>query len=213
MGTVGTFVRDPGLVRLPCAVSILRGQLVSFTPGTAGADGDGISSYFSPRLRNYGPLAFNRTQTMSINYLYELPQLGRLLRWRPAGWVLDSWQLSGITLFQTGSPFTPGFTTTDGADLTGSTDGARIQVVGNPYDNVPAGLYFKPAAFARPAKGSFGNAGVNVLYGPGTANWDLSMTKRFRFGEAKSISLRGEASGHPNFPRQQASTHRANLTV
>lgn len=39
MGTVGTIVRDPGVVRLPCAVNILRGQLVSFTPGTAGADG------------------------------------------------------------------------------------------------------------------------------------------------------------------------------
>ena len=160
--------------------------------GTAGADGDGISSYFSPRLRNYGPLAFNRTQTMSINYLYELPPLGRLLRWRPAGWVLDSWQLSGITTFQTGSPFTPGFTTTNGADITGSTDGARIDVISNPYDNIPAGRYFNPAAFAVPAHATFGNAGANILYGPGTNNWDLSATKRFRIGESRMLSFRGE---------------------
>jgi hypothetical protein len=39
MSTVGTVVRDPGVIPLPCAVNILRGQLVSFTPGTAGADG------------------------------------------------------------------------------------------------------------------------------------------------------------------------------
>jgi hypothetical protein len=39
MSTVGTLVRDPGVVPLPCAVNITRGQLVSFTPGTAGADG------------------------------------------------------------------------------------------------------------------------------------------------------------------------------
>ena len=39
MSTVGTVVRDPGIVWLPCAVSILRGQLVSFTPGAAGAYG------------------------------------------------------------------------------------------------------------------------------------------------------------------------------
>jgi hypothetical protein len=39
MSTVGTLVRDPGIIRLPCAVNILRGQLVSFTPGTAGANG------------------------------------------------------------------------------------------------------------------------------------------------------------------------------
>jgi hypothetical protein len=40
MSTVGTLVRDPGIVPLPsAAVTVLRGQLVSFTPGTAGADG------------------------------------------------------------------------------------------------------------------------------------------------------------------------------
>ena len=161
--------------------------------GTAGADGDGISSCFSPRFRNYGPLGFNRTQTSSINYLYNLPALGTRLRLRPAKWVLDNWQLSGITTFQTGSPFTPGFTTTNGADISGSTDAARIDVIGNPYDNIPAGRYFNPAAFALPAKATFGNAGANILYGPGTNNWDLSMTKRFRFGESRALSLRGEA--------------------
>jgi hypothetical protein len=161
--------------------------------GTAGADGDGISSYFSPRTRNYGPLTFNRTQILSINYLYDLPRLGKRLGWRPATWVLDNWQLSGITTFQTGAPYTPGFTTTNGEDLTGSTDSARIDVVGNPYSNIPAGLYFNPAAFALPAKGTFGSAGANILYGPGINNWDLSMTKRFRFGESRVFSLRGEA--------------------
>ena len=161
--------------------------------GTASADGDGISSYFSPRSRNYGPLNFNRTQTMSINYLYDLPRVGEKLHWKPASWALDNWQLSGITTFQTGSPFTPGFSTTNGADITGSTDSARIDVVSNPYDNLPAGHYFNPAAFALPAKGTFGNEGPNILYGPGTNNWDLSITKRFKFGESRTLSLRGEA--------------------
>jgi len=165
----------------------------SKTLGTAGADGDGISSYFSPRFRNYGPLNFNRTQTLSIHYLYSLPNLGTRIRIRPAGWVFDNWQLSGITTFQTGSPFTPGFTTTNGADISGSTDGARIDVISNPYDNVPTGHYLNPAAFALPAKATFGNAGANILYGPGTNNWDLSMTKRLRFGESRMLSLRGEA--------------------
>jgi hypothetical protein len=39
MSTVGTVVKDPGIVWLPCAVNILRGQAVSFTPGAAGAYG------------------------------------------------------------------------------------------------------------------------------------------------------------------------------
>jgi Carboxypeptidase regulatory-like domain len=161
--------------------------------GTASADGDGISSYFSPRFRNYGPTSFNRTQVMSINYLYQLPKLGTRLGWSPAKVVFDDWQFSGITTFQTGAPFTPGFSTTDGADISGSTDAARIDVISNPYDNIAAGRYFNPAAFARPAKATFGNAGANVLYGPGINNWDLSLTKRVRFSESRALSVRGEA--------------------
>jgi hypothetical protein len=161
--------------------------------GTAGADGDGISSYFSPRFRNYGPLGYNRTQVLVVNYLYDLPRVGTRLGWRAAKLALDNWQLSGITSFQTGAPFTPGFTTTNGADISGSTDSARIDVISNPYDDIPAGRYFNPAAFAVPAKATFGNAGANILYGPGTNNWDLSMTKRFRFAESRMLSLRGEA--------------------
>ncbi|HKE29044.1 MAG TPA: carboxypeptidase regulatory-like domain-containing protein [Bryobacteraceae bacterium] len=161
--------------------------------GTASTDGDTISSYFAPRFWNYGPLSFNRTQTFNINYLYDLPRMGSRLHWRGAAWVLDDWEISGITMFQTGAPYTPGFSTTNGEDISGSTDGARIEVIGNPYNKIPAGLYFNPAAFALPAVHTFGNAGPNILYGPGANNWDLSMTKRFRFRESRVLSIRGEA--------------------
>jgi hypothetical protein len=42
MSSVGTVVRDPGIVPLPTTNTILRGQMVSFTPGTAGADGNAL---------------------------------------------------------------------------------------------------------------------------------------------------------------------------
>ena len=83
-------------------------------------------------------------------------------------------------------------TTTNGGDLTGSTDGTRINVVSNRCDDIPAGRYFNPAAFAVPAKGSFGNAGANIFYGPRTTNWDL-LTKRVRPREGRLLSVRGEA--------------------
>jgi hypothetical protein len=66
-------------------------------------------------------------------------------------------------------------------------------VISDPYSDIPAGHYFNPAAFAVPLKGTFGNAGPNILYGPGTDNWDLSLTKRFRFGDVRALSIRGEA--------------------
>jgi hypothetical protein len=161
--------------------------------GEASGDGDGMSSYYSPRFRNYGPLSFNRSRALSFQYLYEFPRLGTRLGWRPARVALDRWQLSGTTTFQTGSPFTPGFTTTNSQDISGSSDSARIDVIGDPRANVPAGLYFNPAAFALPVKPSLGNAGANILYGPGINNWDLSMTKRFALhGERRALQFRAE---------------------
>ena len=170
--------------------------------GTASSDGAAVSAYFPMRSYNYGPLNFNRTQMMSVNYLYDVPGLGKRFGMKKLGWVTDNWQLSGVTTFQTGAPFTPGFTTTNSQNTTGSTDGARIQVVGNPYDNIPQGLYFNPAAFVVPAVHTFGNAGANILYGPGFANWDLSVTKRFKFREGRSLAFRFEGFNiwnHTNF--------------
>jgi hypothetical protein len=66
-------------------------------------------------------------------------------------------------------------------------------VIGNPYNNVPAGLYFNPASFTVPKVHTFGNAGWDILYGPGVSNWDMSLSKRFKFTEARMLSFRGEA--------------------
>jgi outer membrane receptor protein involved in Fe transport len=164
--------------------------------GYASADGDTLSPYFSPRLRNYGRLTFDRPHTLVVNYMYDLPKLGRRLGSKPAGWVLDNWQISGITSFISGAPFTPGISTVDGADITGSTEGARINVVGNGnlaksertfYRN------FNTDAFARPALRDFGNAGVNILRGPGINNWDFNVSKRVPlFSEARYVQFRTE---------------------
>ena len=77
-----------------------------------------------------------------------------------------------------------------GTDFTGSSDGARINVVGDPYlpkDQRTFGRNFDTTAgFAAPPACSwtnqtlacFGNAGTNIMYGPGTNNWDLSVSER-----------------------------------
>ena len=45
--------------------------------------------------------------------------------------ITDGWNFSGITGINSGSPFTPGFSTTNSVDFTGTpTSGARIDVVG-----------------------------------------------------------------------------------
>ena len=110
--------------------------------------------------------------------------------------MLDNWQVSGISTFSTGAPFTPGFSTVDGADLTGSSEGPRVNVVGDPNLDKGERTFFQnfnTAAFARPAKGDFGNAGVGILRGPGINNWDLNVTKRVPlFSEARWVQFRAE---------------------
>jgi hypothetical protein len=153
--------------------------------------------------RNYGPQGADRRFLGAINYSYDLPKPGQALHSRVLGAVTDNWTLSGITSFSSGAPFTPGFSTTNGLDITGSADeGARINVVGNPFASVPQGtpglphgvMYFNPAAFAEPAVGTIGSAGVNIMYGPSFINWDMTLGKRIPLGrETRSLTMRVEA--------------------
>ena len=156
-----------------------------------------ISPYFAPRERNYGPLSQDRPNVFVVNYIYDLPKIGAKTGFRPVGWVLDNWQLSGITSFVSGSPFTPGISTTTGEDISGSTEAARITVVGNGYlpkDQRTFNEYFNTAAFALTPVGSFGNAGVNILRGPGVNNWDVALGKLFPlWSESRFVRFRVEA--------------------
>jgi hypothetical protein len=164
--------------------------------GAASGDTTQVSPYFKPRDRNYGPLDFDVRQTLVLNYMYDLPKLGTRLGGKPARFVLDSWQLSGITSFISGLPFTPGFSTVDATDLTGSSEGARIDVAGDPHlDKSQRNFFrnFNTDAFRRPAIGTFGSVGINVLRQPGINNWDITLGKRFPlYSEARFVQFRAE---------------------
>ena len=167
---------------------------------------DSISAYFPARSWNYGPLSFDRTHSLVFNYIYQLPKIGSKLDFKPAAWVLDDWQISGLTSFVSGYPFTPGFSTSDGQDITGSAEGARITVIGDPTLSKGEKTFyrnFNTAAFARTPQRSFGNAGVNILRGPGVNNWNLAVSKRVPLGsEERFVQFRTElfnAFNHTQF--------------
>ena len=118
--------------------------------------------------------------------------------------MTDGWNFSGITGYSTGSPFTPGFSMTNNLDITGTpSTGARIDVIGNPYENVPVGtpglphgrIWFNPAAFRAAAVGTLGNAGVNIMYGPGYINHDVTLNRKIQLGasEKRQLQLKVEA--------------------
>ncbi len=101
-------------------------------------------------------------------------------------WLADDWEISGITRVQSGAPFTPGYSLVAGTDITGSaSEGARIQVLD---PSAPLLQRFGP-----PKQGTLGNAGFNILRGPGMNNWDVSMYRNIRFTERITSQLRVES--------------------
>ena len=166
------------------------------TLGVSNADFGGVSVYFPVRKQNYGPLGYDIRHMLVLNYTWELPALGKKLDNKILGAVTDNWQLSGITTFMTGTPFTPGFSTSDGQDITGSQEGARITLIGDP--NLPKSqrTFFKnfnTDAFARTPQRDFGNAGNGILRNPAWNNWDISVSRRIPWkGEERYFQFRGE---------------------
>ena len=181
----------------------------SKTLTVSSGDNGGLSSYFPTRSWNYGPASFDQPHTLVLNYIYDVPKIGARMGFRPAKWVLDNWQVNGITSFMSGNPFTPGFSLVDGQDTTGSTDGARITVTGDPrLAKSQKSFYrtFNTDVFKRTPQGAFGNAGTGLLYGPGINNWDLAISKRFPlFSERRFVQFRTElfnAWNHTQFAGQ-----------
>ncbi|MEK7750676.1 MAG: TonB-dependent receptor [Acidobacteriota bacterium] len=164
--------------------------------GTSAQDGGGIARYISPRVWNYGPLNYDQTHMLVLNYLWDLPKATKLWNNAVVRHVLDNWQVSGITTFASGVPGGIGLSTTDGADISGGGDGTRVVVVAAPQ--LPRGersfdRWFNTAAFARPARGTFGNAAATSFRGPGINNWDATLMKNFPLkSETRFLRLRCE---------------------
>jgi hypothetical protein len=103
--------------------------------------------------------------------------------------ALGGWNVSTVTLLQTGPWLTPTISTTADQSNTGiiSRGGitARPDVVGNPASGLSPGLQWNINAFApTPANaGRIGNAAVGILEGPGTISVSAGLSKTFAIRE------------------------------
>ncbi|MCX6629512.1 MAG: carboxypeptidase regulatory-like domain-containing protein [Candidatus Solibacter sp.] len=159
-------------------------------------DGAVVATYINPRVWNYGKAGFDQTHVFVANYVYDLPKVSR--RWNNlfSRLALDDWEISGVTTFASGFPAGIGLSTTDGANITGGGDGARVIVTGKAqkaWGERTFDQFFNTSVFARPAKNTFGNAPKDVFRGPGINSWDISLFKNFHLGkETRILQLRGE---------------------
>lgn len=117
------------------------------------------------------------------------------------GWLVDGWQLNTITQIRSGLPVN---VTRQGGVFGGFS--FRPDIV--PGVDTRCANYslpecqFNAAAFSNPGDGVFGNAGRNILRGPGFAQVDFSVFKNTRLTETSSIQFRAEIFNlfnHANF--------------
>ncbi len=154
-----------------------------------------------------------RRHTVHMNLTWEMPVgrgktfLSNAPRWLDL--AAGGWRISGIWSRYSGMRFTPTINNTGLANT-------RPEYVYGVQANLPAdqrtvARWFNPAAFATPLancgpagnEACFGNAGRNILVGPGIDNVDGSLSKSFPIrSERRRLTLRFElfnAFNHPNY--------------
>jgi hypothetical protein len=174
-----------------------------------GDRGGGFDSSGNPRdLIGYSRArsGFDIRHRFVVSYVYELPfGKGRaLLTDAPAiaDRIIGGWEVSGITQFQTGFPFTVAMSSDQNGD--GLTD--RPDLIGKPQinpgnpncyiadaRNAACGSGVTAAFAAVPANAlRFGSAGRNILSGPGFKSWDISLSKNNKLTERFNLVFRAE---------------------
>lgn len=187
--------------------------------------------------RNKSSSSFDQRQLFETSYVYRLPLVRvvqNIMDWiskdpdkdwqqtRPSATVgrlsrilADGWDLSGLTLIQTGIPFSVynsggnGFAAVDNAGVANALSPlyeSYPDVVGSARKNISGArraggnnsksfgpLLLNPAAFAAPRGLTFGDAGRNALNNPRRTNFDMSLLKHFKLPYAGDLEFRAEA--------------------
>lgn len=154
--------------------------------------------------------SFDTPHRFSGSFVYDLP-FGPGKTWGSglrggAATLLGGWQVNGIITLQAGQPYTvalPGEldNSNTGRSSYGWGAGDRPDVTSDPNRSKPdPEMWFDPSAFVQPQYGTFGNAGRNIVSGPGTTNLDFSLLKHAKIGEAATLQFRAEFFNTFNTP-------------
>ena len=167
---------------------------------------------------------FNRPQRLAVTYYYQLPFYTHASGAMHA--LLGGWALSGVTIFQSGTPFSI-FDSGAGTGFLGQGSTPLLGASLAPGASVASGLskgsvhsrlngYLNPTAFA-PAPQlyatqcltdsnfcttGFGDLGRNIYKGPFQQNWDASVIKYFKLGEKQELRFTADffnVWNHTNF--------------
>ncbi len=126
---------------------------------------------------------------------------GRGFQSKVADAFLGGWSFGGIITFSSGFPFTPLWPDDSSRTYSEFSRPNRVSDGNLPKDQRTAQHWFDAGAFVEPELFTFGDAGRNIIDGPGLSNLDLSLHKVFKVTESKQVQFRVEffnALNHPN---------------
>jgi outer membrane receptor protein involved in Fe transport len=165
---------------------------------TLGSARDNASEHLSPdadRPQNGrdleswdGPANFDIRHRLVANFIAELP-FGRgkpMLQDGVASQIFGGWLVSGIFSARSGRPFT----VTQGTNNVGTGATGLPNLTGDPDGPETVEEWFNKSAFTTVTSGTFGNAGRNILRGPGWITFDMSLQRRIDISSRVNATLR-----------------------
>jgi hypothetical protein len=148
---------------------------------------------------DYGKSNWDVPHRLVGSFTYELPFF-RQSSYKAMKYTLGGWQTNAIITIQSGYPFT---VTVPGDPANTGVGSQRPNLLKTATTNCGSGHLtncIDASAFALPAQYTYGNAGRNILRGPGLTNVDFSLFKNFVLTERLRLQIRGEAFNASNTP-------------
>jgi hypothetical protein len=150
---------------------------------------------------------FDHRHRFVTSFHYELPFLKNSSSWMST--VFGGWQVGGIYTLESGSPFTVNLTS-DVANngeptATQSNISERPNLVCNPNNGPKTPQqWFNTSCFQAPAAFTYGNAGRDIVIGPGLNNFDATFQKNFAIRENMQLQFRADLFDFFNHPNLNA---------
>jgi len=169
-----------------------------------GAGGNINFQNFHSPSSNYAPSNFDIRQSLKTSLVYQLP-FGKGRTFLNHNRLLDpaigGWQVSVISINQSGNPFT---VTYNGPNNSYSQAGSWYPNVVHPAQKGKKTMqqWYDPTAFVVAANGTFGNSQRNSLRAHGIDTQNAALGKTFHIVEGVGLQFRADATNvfnHPNF--------------
>jgi murein DD-endopeptidase MepM/ murein hydrolase activator NlpD len=145
---------------------------------------------------------FDHRHRFVTNFLFQIPFLSNSEEWVHT--AFSGWQVGGIWTLQSGAPFTVNLSSdvaNNGEPLSAPSQRPNLTCDPNSGPKTTA-QWFNTACFSLPAQFTYGNAGRDIVMGPGLDNFDATIQNEFPVHENIKLQFRLDIFdffNHPNF--------------